>query len=298
MSSRPVLPAVLQTTTGFAVAWLALGVAGVLVLSYGRYRVRGTTLMAPLGWTLFSLVMLVGGELLLVLFGAGEAGWTGPLRFAVAMTTFCPLMAVLGAKRPQDRGWQFIVLSLWLLLMVPSGQAVLFQPGEPLELFPAWSWFLTVLLLMSLANYLPTRHWMSSLMVFAGQAWLVGEHLPMARFEVGELGRLGAVALMLGGAALAALGLPARRRGRTPIDGVWIDFRDWFGAVWGLRVAERLRTNSSMYGWGVAPTWSGFVMIDEKQMPQQTEEELLRSLRTLLRRFVSPQWIAERLQNP
>ena len=43
-----------------------------------------------------------------------------PLDFAAAMIVFCPAMALLGAKRPQDKPWQLIVLSLWGILALPG----------------------------------------------------------------------------------------------------------------------------------------------------------------------------------
>ncbi len=280
--------------------WLALAGLGIGGLLWGTRRVRGTTLAAPLLWAVVSLATLVASELLVLgLTDRNLPTWAGPLRFAATMSTFCPLMAVLGAKRPQDRGWQFIVLSLWLLLMVPSGQALLFQPGEPLALFPVWSWFLLILLLVGLANYLPTRFWVASLLVATGQVLLLSEHLPFGTFATDAVDRLIGVALFVLAIGTVAVGFPPRRRGRTPLDQVWIDFRDWFGAVWGLRVAERMRASATLYHWPVVPTWHGFAPAEGKEtLAPEVETELLRSLRSLLRRFVSPEWIAERLHTP
>jgi hypothetical protein len=37
----------------------------------------------------------------------------------------------------------------------------------------------------------------------------------------------------------------------------WIDFRDAYGAVWGVRVAERLNVAARRHGWPVLFAWRG-----------------------------------------
>ena len=86
-------------------------------------------------------------------------------------------MAVLGAKRPQDRGWQWVVLSLWIVLVWPAAQAVLLPAGIRVELFVAWKLFLWGLIGIGLLNYLPTKNWLAAIFVAAGQAILLRNHL-------------------------------------------------------------------------------------------------------------------------
>ncbi len=147
------------------------------------------------------------------------------------------MMAILGAKRPQDRGWQFIVASLWMILCLPSGQYWFLGGGRALMVHPAWSWFLAIMILVQCGNYLPTRYWPSSLLFAAAQTALLWEWLPgmigdSSTASPAEAARL-LIALFLAALAvwLVALGVPRGRRINEPLDRVWRDFRDQFGAA-------------------------------------------------------------------
>jgi hypothetical protein len=50
-----------------------------------------------------------------------------------------------------------------------------------------------------------------------------------------------------------------------------------------------------MYGWPVQLSWNGFVPRDSATADEELRPIVPDSMRTLLRRFVSPQWIDERL---
>lgn len=99
---------------------------------------------------------------------------------------------------------------------------------------------------------------------------------------------------MIASWTLMAVGLPRGAAARSPLDRVWLDFRDAFGVAWGLRVAERLNASAAMYSWPVTLTWQGFRGRQEgtSDIPPAAVEE---GLRGLLRRFVSPEWIDSRL---
>ena len=148
------------------------------------------------------------------------AGWQH-VRYLAAVATLCPSVAVLGAKRPQDRGWQFIVASLWLVAALPSLQQWFARPNAALDLHVAWRWFLLILIAIGLFNILPTRYWPTSLLTAAGQACLLTRHLPLAdSWSIANhqyLWPLGAV-LWCVAVALWGFDLPRRRR-RSPTVG-------------------------------------------------------------------------------
>jgi len=287
---------------------VALGLVGAGALLASRRRLAGTTLIAAWSWMLFSVVVLSASAALTAWFDQPPyPTWLLPFSFAASASTFCPLMAVLGAKRPQDQAWQFIVLALWIILCLPAAEWWLVGDGQPQPMHPARSFFLAVLVVVGAMNNLPTRFWPSCLLFSAGQIVLLAPYIPLASlllpFDVDVLTGL---ALIVAAIVLAALGWPRRRadpRALDPcgIDRVWLDFRDLFGAVWGLRIAERINTLSRQQGWNVVLTWQGLAAPDEESapmLPLETVAALGDALRTLLRRFVSPEWIAQRLNPP
>jgi hypothetical protein len=212
-----------------------------------------------------------------------------PWRYLVAAGSFCPMMAVMGAKRPQDRGWQWIVLSLWVVLAIPVAQHFLFASGQPFQVFAGWPLVLGVLLALELLNYLPTRHAGSALLVAGAQWMLVGDSLDWTAFE-----RFGATisAWLL----LAAIGLAwiVRREARaqhpreenlSAATQRWLSFRDSFGAFWALRVLQRMNQTAEVKNWPVRLDWSGFRALPDRNDSAPTAE-LNQSLQTLLRRFM------------
>lgn len=281
------LPLAAMTT-----ALLALWACAALLVRWPR--LRGTTLMAVWIWSLVALLAIGSCEILIGTTAEGpSANWILPARFAVAMGTFCPIMAMLGAKRPQDRAWQFIVLSLWGILCLPTFEWLLFTGVR--EIHPARFWFLISLVGIGALNGLATRAWLSCLLYGMGQLALIAPFLPEAQtwLPSDQAPRLG-MAFMATAWTLQAL--PRGRRGRgTGLDRVWLDFRDAFGVVWGLRVAERMNASASMYDWPLTLQWHGFLPRETSATTTEVPHAVEESLRSLLRRFVSPDWIDERM---
>ncbi|MCO6459459.1 MAG: hypothetical protein J5I93_29455, partial [Pirellulaceae bacterium] len=161
-----------ETARGLVCGSLALTIS-LLLLALLR-PLRGTTLVAPWAWTLLAAWTVAAVELAAVTVGRDwSAGELTAWRFLAATAALCPGMAVLGAKRPQDRAWSFIVAALWGMLGLPALKVLLLPAVATLSLHPAQSWFLAVLGVAPVVNWLPTRYWLSALLVGAGLAWLV-----------------------------------------------------------------------------------------------------------------------------
>jgi hypothetical protein len=92
---------------------------------------------------------------------------------------------------------------------------------------------------------------------------------------------------------------------------VWLDFRDAFGVVWALRVADRFNATAQICGWPVRLGWHGLNVdrgLGEANQSAQSDanstspaalageigQQMQSTLATLLRRFVSPEWIEQR----
>jgi hypothetical protein len=244
------------------VLWISLaaGTAIVAIIAANWRCFGGTTLAAPAGWAVAAVVALASAEAWLA--------WRGPqgaslVRYAAACGTLCPLMAVLGAKRPQDRGWQWIVVSLWAVLLVPLFQSLAIGSRNSLALQPVWQGVAWCLLAMGLLNYLPTRNVAAAVLAVCGQWLLLAEQLggdgvsdPPRRVAL-------ALCLMLAGGMLAA-GAARKRAANRKSSGLndanrrWNRFRDGWGAFWALRVMQRLNQSAEL---GVAPLrlqWSGW----------------------------------------
>ena len=263
--------------------WL-VGVGSILV----RWRrLRGTTLVAPAVWAIVALTVIatlavVAPVSTLFLPQDRVLRWHW---YVAATATFCPPMALFGAKRPQNQMWQFIVISLWFVLLMPAlSQEIARGGGTTLGLDPVRSWFLNILVLMVALNYLPTRFAVSSLLFTAAQVCLLMDFLPLTV----------PLALCVGAILLVAL-KRAPLRTVPPLDRLWLDFRDAFGAVWALRIQQRVNQSAEMYDWKLRLDWRGFTPLEGNKIPPSTEKAVRDNLNNLLRRFVSPQWIAERL---
>jgi hypothetical protein len=241
------------------------------------------------------------------------------------------MMALLGAKRPQNLAWQWIVFSFWIIAALPAIQGLVLQPSEPLEVSTVWRWFYAILLLISAVNYLPTRYASASLLATAGQIVLFSPYLPTGLIAHGS--PLLGIPMLCGAVCLARLvsNFPFTRqhswRGDAPpLAGwtrVWIDFRNAYGLVWGARVMERIE---SLLQSSKAPAWlqwDGFhfpsleaertdhddaqpvgpdaiaYTASEQQADLHNKMAAVETgIRNLLRRFVSNEWIDRRLNAP
>lgn len=279
-----------------------LAAVSAWLLSRGRREIESTTLVAPWRWAHVSLFALAGCEvLLLCVADQSPPRWAAHLRFFAAATTFCPTMAQLGAKRPQDRAWQFIVASLWVVVALPAAQSLVYAPGRSLDLDATWRWFLLLLIVLGAANGLPTRFWPSWLLVAIAQGLLFAGQLPLGLQAFGPTGVAMALGLLTAAAALASFGLPRAVQDDSAFDRQWRDFRDAFGTLWALRIAERFNAAASMYGWSVRLHWRGLVRDGDSgnlessgKLHVEDDATLQQVWHSLVLRFVSPEWLAVR----
>jgi hypothetical protein len=205
------------------------------------------------------------------------------------------MMAVLGAKRPQHGAWQFIVLSLAGVLALPALEYLVLQGGETLAIDGVRSAFLAGLIALGLLNWLPTRRWPTALFVAGGQIALYAEHLPwIVPWECAPAVSLAAISFVVATAIAVVQDHIPRRDPAAGFDRVWRDFRDDYGALWALRVAERVNAAATKSGSSVRLTWRGF-RTEAGAAPSRDDVLALEtSLENLLRRFVSREWIAKR----
>ena len=289
-------------------ATVLLGLACLWLLRGGWRALRGTTLRAAWWWALAAVVAIAAAELV-VFAGLGEETHAETLRFAAAVLLFCPTIALLGGKRPQNSAWQFIVLTLWGILALPAFEITIRGRGEALLIDPVRSWFLVVLIGVSAVNHLPTRFRIAAVQSAAAQALLLWPQLPWSGMAAWRP-PVWLAMLVLVGAAWSARRAAARMPNATPSahdvvelrswSYVWLDFRDWFGTVWSVRMMERLNATAIAHEWPMALGWDGFVWQGDNgadmRLAQEQRASAVEALRALLLRFVSREWIEERLK--
>jgi hypothetical protein len=286
---------VLPATAAAGLAILA-GLIALAGLVLRRANVQGTTLVPTWWWSLSAAALWSATEVAAALAGPRPGSWLPPLRLAAVVLSFCPILAVLGAKRPQHAPWSFVVAALWAILALPAAETYFLQRGQQLEMGAARSWFLWILILIGPINYVPTRQWLAALLVAAGQVLALSEYLPLVQRSL--FGGQHVVALVLVSIA-AIIARTPRSTAANPYDCLWLDFRDLFGLFWSLRLQERVNAVAAASGWPLWLGWRGFrdpaTGRPLKQVDPAIEPTLRTSMRGLLRRFVSNRWIAERL---
>ena len=285
--------------------FVALTLLACALLAAGRRHLTGTTLTGPWYWAVGSTLVIGVTEILLHAL-AGDAAWTAPVRFAASTTCFCPLMSLLGAKRPQDKAWHFVVLSLWAILALPAAESLVLRHGQMPDVQGARSWFMAALIGVGVLNTVPTRFWHAGILACTGQTLMLADSLPVlhARFDAGPV----LVGFAFWVSAILVLLLSRRRkvRNREPLNALWLDFRDSFGALWALRVAERINAASAVADWPIVLGWNGFIQKvpaaedqtgpnGSGELPADTQRAVQQSFDNLLRRFVSQDWISARL---
>ncbi|MFO0903600.1 MAG: hypothetical protein U0939_11400 [Pirellulales bacterium] len=276
---------------------------GAALLALVLPRARRATVMY--GW-IWACVALAATSLLQIYEGAAGGAapsWLPAARFAALSLTFCPFMSVLGSKRPHEQAWQWIVLSLWGVLVLPAAEWWVLRRGVTLEIHGVRAWFLLILIGMQALHGLGTRLWLAGLLLAAAQASVFAADLPVVgtwldsslRSVLGESLRRGGEWLC-GLSALAATWHAWRpRAAASPRDRIWCDFRDRFGLLWAVRVWERVQAATATER---EPTrrlgWYGFVVEAE----ETDESQLDQVVWNLLRRFVSRSWCVERGWTP
>lgn len=263
----------------------------------GGWLARGTTAVPAAAWG-------VAAALALAAEAAGRAGgWVGDpaarsaARLVVAALAVCPAMSLLGAKRPQHGVWQLVVATLGFVLAMPAVSALLVRPGSLPNVQMVERFFLPVLVGVGWMNFIATRRGLAASLVAVGQLGLIWPFLP----GVSPDDPLPAAADAACSWSIAAGGLLAvvqsvrgsRRRVGSGLAGVvdpaFLAVRETLGAAWALRISERFNSIAATRGWPCRLRFAGM----EGDCPAGPwERDAIRCVRSILRRFVSPDWIA------
>jgi hypothetical protein len=295
-----VLPAVACVAASFA----------VVVSAWGVFLVRGSTAVPAALWSVAACLALA-----VEMWARAAWGFAGPAavaaRLAVVSLSLCPVISLLGAKRPQHGVWQLIVATLAVVLMMPAASALLMRPGSLPDLHLLERCFMPLLVLVGWMNFAGTRRAAAVSCVAAAQMLLLRGFLPGVAMDgamnAATAGATDAVAagLLLVGTVLAAVqactslagrarpGDPSRSSGQAVaavIDPAFLALRETLGAAWSLRIAERFDTVAAARGWPCRLRFGG---LESGGDPLDTfwHRDALRAFRALARRFVSDAWL-------
>jgi hypothetical protein len=232
---------------------------------------------AALAWTAW--VWLTAEALL-----RGEGRTLDLGRYLALSLTGCAGVAVLGARRPGVGAWNFVLAGLLAVMLLPLAERLI-AGAQPLD--PVRAVFLGATVALAVLNYLPTRLGPAAVLFGLGGGWELA-----ALLDPGWLGwsagrnSPGRVCVAL----TPLLAWYCWRRGLrtgTPADELWLSFRDRYGLLWSQRVREQMNRSAANAGWSVRLYWQGFVRTALAGAdPGETQEEVLKTLRVLLKRFI------------
>lgn len=240
----------------------------VYPLALALWANRRTTLRQPVLWAMLAWAAWLGVACCRVLsLEMDERG----LVYAALCLTGCAGVAVLGARRPTVSAWNFVVIGLLAVLLLPLLNGL----GE-LRLEAAQELFLLATLTVPLLNYLPTRLGPGVVVMAAGCG---SELLRLRGWSSPAPGLL----LLACGPWAAWLGVRIGSAGATEFDRLWLAYRDRFGVVWGQRMREQFNRAAHNAGWPVVLRWRGLRMTTTQPPPDPAA--LLNTLRSILKRF-------------
>ncbi len=205
--------------------------------------------------------------------------------YSALSLTGCAAVAVLGARRPGVRTWNFVVVALLAVELLALAESLLTAGTLRLNVFQ-----LTCLagpLAVGVLNYLPTQLAPAALSLLLGcalefAALVLSTRKGQERLPLGEMG----------GIALAFtpwVAYGCLRGGHTAgseFDRLWRDFRNRFGFVWGQRLRDQFNRSAANAGWPVVLRWQGLRLLPGAPQPEAAAQTaLLAALRALLKRF-------------
>ena len=221
--------------------------------------------------------------------------WAGPATagrwaYLMALATLAGLISVFNARTPGGGAWAILMGLLVLIFLVPWWEGVGLARGgagwDRFRLDMPWNMFFALLAGAGVTNYLPTRYGPAAALLGLGLTGVfAGLVAPDTWFLAPDRAwRWGAWFV----AVAAWSALRTGQRPRPPLDPFmsrWLDFRDHWGVVWGLRVQERFNRAAQAAGWPFRLTWHGPVGLDPTNstaIPEPADQ----TLAALLRRFV------------
>lgn len=204
------------------------------------------------------------------------------IHYVALCLTGCAGVAVLGARRPGVTAWNFVLLGLLAVLLMPVVQGLSNLRENPLQAL-----FLGAVVAVGVLNYLPTRLALAAVILAGGLTLEI-----TGLFIQHDLSRhweqsIGFSRLLLAACPWAAYGSYRwRNQPEAVFDKIWIDFRDRFGLVWGQRLREQFNRSAHNAGWPVVLRWQGLRIVPGNSLPNnEMQTQIVQTLQAMLKRF-------------
>ncbi|ODU01394.1 MAG: hypothetical protein ABS79_01755 [Planctomycetes bacterium SCN 63-9] len=300
------------------VAWLNAERATVLLLmtllaawlplTRAWRAARGTALRPMLIWGGLAVGLATVAQVcgLVEPLGTGRP-WMGRFTYLSALASLASLLSALNARTPGEGAWALLMAMLIVVFLIPwleePGRFRQAQELRILRLDAPWTIFFILVAGTGVTNYLPTRYGPAAILLGIGYAL---EYLGLTHAGLPPDARVAAWSGFSWCLALAiwigygrARARPVQAAGAAQaLNRSWFWFRDHWGVVWGLRIAERFNKSAELSKWPCRLGWFGIAMIGEDHDSTKTDqapipEVAVSTFRGLLRRFAKPERLEE-----
>lgn len=260
-----------------------------------RPAVQFTTLVAAWVWAVIAAASWVAAAVASFVLTPLDSV-LGQFWYVAAVLTLCPWIAVLGARRPTVRVWNwFVIAPLIAVLLWPV--ALSWTPMGPNRLTLATPHLVGfgLVLVMGMGNYVGTRFTILACLTLLAELILIVSLGPRSASDQVSWFRAMAATIQVCGAVMS--GFSISMQNGTGWNGLWQDFRDAFGIVWANRIAGRINAEAEKENWTVRLHSDRFVSATPDSPPSLTRDgdQINQTMRWLLRRFVDDEWINARV---
>jgi hypothetical protein len=235
----------------------------------------------------------------------GTWTWLGYVRLCSTGLLTAPIVSVLGARRPGDKAWNLIVMSLLVVFTLPV--LVQWLLGRSIEVGrvgmdgPSATFFL-VIVAVGIVNYAVTRFGIGCVFCTFG---LVLQISAIGPWDTGDAVARGVY--FAGAGIMASAGgwiayLSSPRDDPRELTRRWERLRDGWGLLWSARVRERWHASARHYGWPIRLNWFGPpITCDPATTPDQfaaAEREFNRLARRFLESVQDEPWNESATEQP
>jgi hypothetical protein len=243
---------------------------------------RQTSLLQAVNWAILSWA---AWGLALAVTDRSSPAATMAGHYLALCVTGCAAVAVLGARRPGVGTWNFVVLALLAVDLLPVAEGVV--TGVPLQLDSLRLTCVAATLAVGVLNYLPTRFAAVALLLLLGCGLELAALVLIPQWDKQALPYLEIGYLPLASVPWVAFWcVGGDRPAASEFDRLWLDFRNRFGFVWGQRLRDQFNRSAGHAGWPAVLRWQGLRLSPGARLPDQdVQSAMVGTLRALMKRF-------------